>query len=443
MNFTAIDFETADQKRDSACAVSLVKVENSRITDRRFYLIKPPRKSFIFTYLHGISYDDVKDMPDFSELWPEIKDMFTGSDFLAAHNSSMDKSVLNACCSLYGISVPDIEFRCSMKLAREKWEIYPTRLENVISRLNIPVPHAPYRNAELCAEIFLYNAEMQNQTEVNVTSRNTEAGNVSVTVLGSSSAGNSTLIDGKNSAMLVDFGFAPKYFNQTFRDINFDFNRIRGAVITHLHSDHVKTTTIKEFIRRNIPVYIHPAMRKNFFAVYSAGIELADKGLLYEFSGNRAKIGEFEVEAFDVPHDASGGCFGYNIFYNLKKVSIATDIGYTNDFLVDKFKNSDIVVIEANHDTYMLENSNRTPYLINRIKSSGHLSNLQCRNFLDAVLKSSDKQPEGIILAHLSQECNTPDHAENEIGELLNQSEHNNIKLLISAKNAPVKFVSS
>jgi hypothetical protein len=71
--FVAIDFETADRYRDSARAVSLVRVENWQITEQKCWLIRPPRKNFYFTYLHGISWKDVAVQPNFQELWPNLR----------------------------------------------------------------------------------------------------------------------------------------------------------------------------------------------------------------------------------------------------------------------------------------------------------------------------------------------------------------------------------
>ena len=55
--FVAIDFETADYQQDSACAVALVRVEGSQIVQRHHFLIRPPRQRFIFSYLHGITWE--------------------------------------------------------------------------------------------------------------------------------------------------------------------------------------------------------------------------------------------------------------------------------------------------------------------------------------------------------------------------------------------------
>ncbi len=91
VKFAAIDFETADFGRDSACALAIVRVHGSRIVGASSYLIRPPRRSFVFTYLHGISWEDVADKPTFGQLWPRIERDLAGVDFLVAHNASFDR----------------------------------------------------------------------------------------------------------------------------------------------------------------------------------------------------------------------------------------------------------------------------------------------------------------------------------------------------------------
>lgn len=112
--FVAIDFETADYGRDSACSVALVRVENGHVADRVHRLIRPPRRDFIFTYLHGISWGDVKDQPPFAEVWSELAPFARGATFLAAHNASFDRSVLHACCRSSGLAVPSLPFVCTV-----------------------------------------------------------------------------------------------------------------------------------------------------------------------------------------------------------------------------------------------------------------------------------------------------------------------------------------
>jgi len=154
--FAALDFETADYGRDSACALSVVIVDNDRVVDTWTSLIRPPRQAFVFTYLHGISWRDVQDKPAFGDLWPAVAKRLEGLDFLAAHNASFDRSVLHACCAMSGHKPVAHPFLCTVKLARSTWGIFPTKLSDVASHLRIPLKHHDAASdASACAQILL------------------------------------------------------------------------------------------------------------------------------------------------------------------------------------------------------------------------------------------------------------------------------------------------
>lgn len=139
--FVAIDFETANNSRASACSVGLVTVENNQIISETVFLIKPPTSQFLFTDIHGLTWDDVKNEQTFDELWPNLDEIISGADYLVAHNAPFDKGVLNKCCEEYDIQVPDVLFMCTVRLARSQWGINPTKLNNVCETLNIPLNH--------------------------------------------------------------------------------------------------------------------------------------------------------------------------------------------------------------------------------------------------------------------------------------------------------------
>ena len=163
-SFVAIDFETADAAADSACAVGLVTVAGGRIVERQHYLIRPPRSLFTFSFIHGIKWADVADKPTFGELWPQIKKTLDEADFLAAHNASFDRRVLEACCKTAAVSPGARRFICTVQLARRTWDIHPTRLDNVCDFLGIELKHhEALSDAEACAQIVLA-AERLGQT---------------------------------------------------------------------------------------------------------------------------------------------------------------------------------------------------------------------------------------------------------------------------------------
>jgi DNA polymerase III subunit epsilon len=154
--FAALDFETADYGRDSACALSIVIVENGQVVQTRTELIRPPRQEFYFTYLHGISWSHVKNKPPFGELWPDLQKLLDQVDFVAAHNATFDRSVLRACCETAQHEHVRLPFLCTVKLAREVWNLFPTTLAHVAHHLHIPLKHHDAASDALaCAQIVI------------------------------------------------------------------------------------------------------------------------------------------------------------------------------------------------------------------------------------------------------------------------------------------------
>ncbi len=154
--FAALDFETASYGRDSACALSVVIVENDKVVDTWTSLIRPPHRDFYFTYLHGISWNDVKDKPAFGDLWPAVAEFIHNVDFIAAHNASFDRSVLRACCERAGHEHVTVPFLCTVKLARSVWGLFPTQLSDVARHLSIPLKHHDAASdAFACAQIII------------------------------------------------------------------------------------------------------------------------------------------------------------------------------------------------------------------------------------------------------------------------------------------------
>ena len=154
--FVALDFETGDNGADSACSIGLVRVEFGVITREEMRLIRPPRERILYTHIHGLSWDDVKDAPHFGRVWPELLPIFEGVDFIVAHNSSFDKRVLHACCQSFGIVPPTLPFNCTVQVARKTLGIYPAKLSNVCRVLGIDLNHhEALSDARACAKIMI------------------------------------------------------------------------------------------------------------------------------------------------------------------------------------------------------------------------------------------------------------------------------------------------
>jgi len=162
MNFTALDFETANYERSSACAIGLVKVRKSTIVDTMFTLIKPPMGYFLprFMEIHGIDLSMVENKSTFRELWPRIA-AFIGKDKIAAHNYSFDKGVLESVLEYYDIQVPRNSWLCSLQISRQTWPSLASHsLDMVADSLGIPLRHHDaLDDAKACALICIAAAK--------------------------------------------------------------------------------------------------------------------------------------------------------------------------------------------------------------------------------------------------------------------------------------------
>lgn len=163
-NFVAIDFETANEDKTSACAIGIVKVEKFQITDTFYTLIRPPDLFFhsLNVDIHGINKEAVLKKPEFNELWEDILP-FIEDHTLVAHNAPFDISVLDASLNYYGIKSPQFRSFCTLSIARKVWPRLPSyTLPFLADKLEIPLKghhhHASF-DAYACAQIAIKACE--------------------------------------------------------------------------------------------------------------------------------------------------------------------------------------------------------------------------------------------------------------------------------------------
>ncbi|MCL2759989.1 MAG: 3'-5' exonuclease [Treponema sp.] len=170
MNFTAIDFETAKYSQESACSIGLVKFQDGKAIDTFYSLIRPP-KLYIrpdFTKIHGLTVDDVKDAPRFSELWDSSIKPFIGDLPLAAHNASFDMGVLEAVLEWYDLPVPPIPYFCTCKLSRRTWFGLKSHALKALAK-NFGIiyeAHNALDDAMTCGKLVLMSAEKHGTSSV-------------------------------------------------------------------------------------------------------------------------------------------------------------------------------------------------------------------------------------------------------------------------------------
>ena len=210
-------------------------------------------------------------------------------------------------------------------------------------------------------------------------------------IVQSGSKGNATLVFSSTSLILIDMGITYKElevelvkFNKTYKDID-------AVLITHNHADHLKS--IKSFSPKKIY-----ALEGTIPGSLSNVVELE----------RPFKINDTEVIAFETSHDAKNPC-GYLIKDKDAKLVYMTDTGVYLDKNTPLLKNPDYLIIECNHDIQMLLHTNRPIELKQRIMSEyGHLCN---EDSAFATLEIIGDKTKEIILAHISEEANTPECA--------------------------------
>ncbi|WP_137130209.1 3'-5' exonuclease [Rhizobium sp. FY34] len=158
MKTIAIDFETANEQRGSACSVGLAWIEDGRVVRVEERLIRPRdmRFSSFNIAVHGIRPEQVEDAGEFPEVMDEFIDDFVGATMIA-HNAAFDFSVWRACLDLYRQSYPELSYLCSVKIARHVWPQLSSHKLNVLAtHLGLRfVHHNAAEDAAVCAQATL------------------------------------------------------------------------------------------------------------------------------------------------------------------------------------------------------------------------------------------------------------------------------------------------
>lgn len=171
VDFTAIDFETANSHASSACSVGLVRVRSGVVVERASWFIRPPegRDEFLpFNIkIHGITKEMVQDAPT----WPEQLDLlrdFIGTDIAVAHNAGFDMGVIKAACAETVTPTPKLRYLCSVQVSRKTYDIASHRLPLAAAAAGFAefAHHEALADAEACAAIINDAAKRHEATDL-------------------------------------------------------------------------------------------------------------------------------------------------------------------------------------------------------------------------------------------------------------------------------------
>ena len=228
-------------------------------------------------------------------------------------------------------------------------------------------------------------------------------GSFQICTLASGSKGNCTYIRSGNTALIIDEGLTVKELKVRAATRGIDLSDVGAVLVTHEHADHIKG--VEQFSREfGSKVYMPLTC---FETMRSRGEILSRYEHVDGFEAG-FDIGDLRVQPFRVPHDARY-TVGYRISDGKTDIAVATDLGFVSDNTLARLCGCKAVIVESNHDPLMLEKG-RYPYPLKvRIASkNGHLSNADSAAIASQLVASG---AERILLAHLSEDNNTPELA--------------------------------
>ncbi len=228
--------------------------------------------------------------------------------------------------------------------------------------------------------------------------------------LGSGSKGNCIYINVEGEGIVIDNGLSCRELKNRMNSIGLDLSDINHILITHDHSDHIKGVGILARETGSM-VYAHPQCYKAIMGRVG-DVNYCGDNENYE---NGFKIGNVLIKPFRTPHDAAYSV-GYRIEGEGKSFALATDLGVVTDSILKHLMNTDITIIESNHDIEMLKKGNYPDMLKRRIMSNrGHLANMETAKAVTKLAESSKR----FLLAHLSEDNNLKELAYNETNNVL------------------------
>lgn len=229
-----------------------------------------------------------------------------------------------------------------------------------------------------------------------------------VCTIASSSKGNCVLVYNETTKILIDIGITLSELEEKLNMLGISPHEITAILNTHEHIDHTKN--IGAFMRKyGTPLYCHI----DGYERLVTKLGKVNYSLITRFNDMPFEIDDMVVRAFKLPHDAIS-CVGYTIAEDNKRVSIVTDLGHYDDEIISNIIGSRLVILESNHDEKMLMNNPKYPVSLKHriLGKSGHLSNKLASQVALKLVGTGTRQ---ILLAHLSEENNTPELAYNTV----------------------------
>lgn len=226
-------------------------------------------------------------------------------------------------------------------------------------------------------------------------------------VIASGSNGNAAYLSTPDGTLLIDAGISRTRILNAVQEDGIEPTDIKGILITHAHTDHSSgLAVLSDYVEA--PLYLTKGTKKELARLGTRDprfYEASEYSYLLDFK-HPFLTDHFDILPLETQHDAEDSC-GFQITYNDTTISILTDLGDFEAKHIDALRESDIALVEMNHNTDLLKVSNRPYWLKKRIKRA-HLSNNQTISLINNIFEKDNKL-KAVIMGHLSGECNNPD----------------------------------
>ena len=220
--------------------------------------------------------------------------------------------------------------------------------------------------------------------------------------LASGSKGNCLYLESGDTRVLIDAGLSLRETVLRMAEVGIDASGVHAVMVTHEHIDHIRSAG--SFARKfDVPVFVS-------HLVHATSDTYFKKTRVSEFeSGSAFTFRDVRIDPVPITHDSCDPV-GFVIESREGRAASVTDLGIVTRLVTEKLRGSRFLNLESNHDIDMLMNGPYPWALKQRIKSRhGHISNEESLALLHELAHDG---LEALVMAHLSEVNNHPDHVE-------------------------------